>query len=89
MDDLKRLLLEAPDSQLDAKMRPYIEKWDEPPTALQVLEVWDYCVHGSLASSFVLIALECLYDTAIAREGITREAVESQATWRDELLKGR
>ena len=75
-------LLKAPDSQLDAKMKPLIEAWDKPPKALQVLEVLDYCVNGSLASTFMMRILEMLLGAAIKREETTYEAVVSQASWR-------
>lgn len=82
MDELIETLLKAPDSQLDAKMKPYIEKWDKPPTAIQVLEVLDYCVNGSLASGMVVRLLEMILGDAIKREGTTYEAVTAKATWR-------
>ena len=50
MKALKEALLKAPDSQLDACMFPLIEKWDDNPTALQILEVLDECIYSALAS---------------------------------------
>jgi hypothetical protein len=75
-------LLKAPDSQLDASLKPFIVKWGKPPTALQVLEVLDYCVNGSLASGFVVRVLEMLLSEAIKREDTTYEAVVVQTSWR-------
>ena len=82
MEDFKKLLLTAPDGQLDASMRPLIEKWDSPAKAIQVLEVLDHCVHASLASGFTVRLLQMLYDAALKNEGVTHEDVAKLATWR-------
>ncbi len=82
-DNLKTALLSAPESQLDAKMKPLIEKWGEPPTAIQLLEVLDHCIHGALASSLVVKLLQLLYDDTLKAEGTTHEEVVKLATWRD------
>jgi hypothetical protein len=76
-------LLEAPDSQLDAAMKPLIQKWSDPPTPHQILEVLDHCIHGSLASGFVVTLLQISYDEACKREGLTHEDVTNNAVWRD------
>ncbi len=75
-------ILEAPDSQLDQSMKLLVKKWSDPPQALQVLEVLDYCVHASLASGFMMIVFETLFADALEREGTTREEVVAKATWR-------
>ena len=80
--ELKELLLQAPDTQLDASMFPLIEKWSDPETALQVLEVLDKCIFCSLASGFTVTLLQHLYDAALKRENTTNEEVSKQATWR-------
>jgi hypothetical protein len=85
MKEIVEHLLKAPDRQLDAQMKPLIEKWSDPPTALQVLEVLDYCIHGSLASGFVVSVLQILYDMRCKAEGVTHEQLEPQATWRNKL----
>jgi hypothetical protein len=82
MSDLIKGLLQAPATQLDDVVKPKIEKWDDPPTALQVLEVLDIVVYDALASSFVVKVLEVVLDMAIKRENTTYEAVVAQATWR-------
>ena len=79
---LKALLLEASDSQLDARMKPYIEKWDEPPQALQVLEVLDYCIHGSLTSAFTVKLLQIILDLRLKAEHTTLDHILPGATWR-------
>lgn len=81
-DDLIQTLLKAPDRQLDARMKPLIEKWDKPAKAIQILEVLDHCVNGSLASGVVVRLFEILLGGAIKREETTYEAVVAQATWR-------
>lgn len=82
MKEIVDHLLKAPDSQLDACMKPLIEKWGNPPTALQILEVTDHCIHGSLASGFVVALLQTLYDMQCKAEGTTHAEVVKQATWR-------
>lgn len=80
------LLLMGSDSMLDASMHPLIRKWDEEPTAIQILEVLDHCIHGALASGFVVKALQVAYDLACIRESTTHEEVVKLATWREEHL---
>jgi len=83
MSELAKMLLEAPDSQLDAAMKPYIEKWSDPPKAIQILEVLDHCIHGSLANDLVIKALQLFYDQACKVEGVTHAALVPQAVWRN------
>lgn len=83
MKELRDYLLKAPDTQLDAAMKPLIEKWDDEPTPLQVLEVLDHCIHGSLASGFVVAALQAVYDVQCKKANTTHEEVVKQATWRE------
>jgi hypothetical protein len=78
-------LLKAPDHQLDEQMKLLIEKWQEPPTALQVLEVLDCCIYGSLASGFIVSVLQALYDIRCKKEGTTHEEVQKLAVWRKQL----
>lgn len=82
MDELKELLLQAPDGQLDKGIKPLIEKWSEPPKALEVLEVLDQCVHGGLASPFTMMVIENIMNEAIKTENTKYEEVVKQATWR-------
>jgi hypothetical protein len=85
MKEIVEHLLKAPDHQLDARMKPLIEKWTEPPTALQVLEVLDCCINGALASGFVVAVLQALYDIRCKEEGTTHEDVVKLAEWRKRL----
>lgn len=82
MKEIKQMLLLAPDSELDSCMFPLIEKWDDTPTAIQVMEVLDYCVHSGLASGFVITLLETMVENAIKEENITREQLIEKAVWR-------
>ena len=80
---MKEILLEAPDSIIDASMKPLIEKWSDPTKALEILEVLDYCIHGSLAAGFVVSTLQILYNEALQKEGLTHEELTKSATWRE------
>ena len=79
---MKQLMLEAPDGQLDASMMPLIEKWDDPPTSLQILEVLDKCINYGLASGFVVSALQIMLDTTMINEETTLEQLVPLAVWR-------
>jgi hypothetical protein len=83
MGELATILLAFSDAQLDAAMHPLIKAWDKEPTALQILEVLDHCIHGALASSFVVSALQAYYELALKREGKKHEDMVPLATWRD------
>jgi len=80
----KQILLMAPETQLDASMKPLIEKWLEPPTPIQVLEVLDHCIHGALASGIVVSLLQTMYKKTCDRDNTTHEEVIKNATWRTE-----
>jgi hypothetical protein len=85
VSDVASLLLSAPESQLDAAMRPLIERWSKPPKAIEVLEVLDKCIHGSLASGFVVSTLQIIYDARLTEEKTSHDAVTRLATWRGDL----
>jgi len=82
-EDIKELLLEAPEGQLDASMKDLIKNWAIPIPSIQILEVIDKSVNASLASSFVIFALESIYNDALSRENISHEEVVKLATWRN------
>jgi hypothetical protein len=86
MSEMKQLFLTAPDGQLDACMKPLIEKWDDEPTSLQILEVLDHCIYSALASGFVVTVLQTMYDAALKVEGKTHEDNLVNATWRNEAM---
>lgn len=83
---LKTMLLEAPDDQLDHNLFYLVEKWEgEDPTALQLLELLDHCVYGAGASEFVMGLLNTFLKIAMEREGVSYDRLTSQAVWRDTL----
>lgn len=82
---IKETLLEAPEGQLDPCVFPLIEKWNDEPTALQILEVLDNCVNGGLASQFVMVLFESLLDMTIKKENTTYEELLKLATWREKI----
>jgi len=79
---MKEALLKAPDSQLDATMLPYLQRWSDPPKAIEVLEVLDHCIHGALASTLVVKLLQQEYQDALKREALTHDQLVPSATWR-------
>ena len=83
MKDIKKMLLEAPDSQLDSSMKPLIEKWSEVPTALEILEVVDQVVYSSLGSGFTVQLLHFLLNDALGREQTSLDELAQKATWRN------
>lgn len=85
MSNLKEHLITAPDTQLDQAMREYIkEHWKNEPTALEILEVLDKCVHFALASGLVVMILETMLQTAMKNEHTSMPELEARATWRAE-----
>lgn len=79
---LKQLMLEAPEGQLDPSVLPLIEKWDDEPKAIQILEVLDECIHYGLASGFVVSSLQTMLEFALKNEGITLDHIVAHAVWR-------
>lgn len=85
MPTLREHLLQAPDRHLDASMLPLIKGWMEPPYAIEVLEVLDHCAHSALASDFVIMVLNSLYDEALDREQKTNDDIVKLADWRSKF----
>jgi hypothetical protein len=81
--EIINLLLRAPDTQIDACIKPLISKWSDPPTPIQVLEVLDNCINGGLASGFVVTLLQEIYQITCKNNDITHDEVIKQAHWRD------
>lgn len=80
---IKSLMLDAPEGMLDPNLKPLIEKWDDEPKAIQLLEVLDACIWGGAASGFVVKTLQALYDEAREKEGVSHEQVCEHAPWRN------
>lgn len=83
VQELREHLLKAPDSQLDAAVKPMIEKWDDEPTPIQILEVLDLVIHDALGSDFMVSVLQAIYDVQCKKFNTTHEDVVKQATWRE------
>lgn len=80
------LLKTIPPMMVDAKMQAQILTWDDPPKALQVLEVLDKCISGALAADMVVQLLQGVYNDLLISEGITHEDLLPKAIWRKEAL---
>lgn len=85
MKGFKQIMLLAPDTQLDSCMKPLIEKWSDPPKAIEILEVLDRCIFSSLCTGFVVTVLEHQYKVALNAEGLTEKEITVQARWRTKL----
>jgi hypothetical protein len=83
MNSIKQGYLSAPDTQIDPHIKPLIEEWSDPPTALQMLRVLDAMVHGGSASAFAVSSLDTFMRIALKQEGTTFEALVDQAHWRE------
>lgn len=83
--NIKDLLLQAPDSQLDNSMKELIKKWSDPVSALEVLEVLDKSAYFSLASDFTMQVLHLSLNEALGREQTSLEELTKKATWREDI----
>lgn len=81
----KEIWLEAPVEQMAGVIKNIIrEKWDDEPSAIQILEVVDHCVYWGASSDFVVTALNAYMHIALKNEGKTYEQLVTEATWREE-----
>lgn len=80
--NLKEILLQALESQLDPSVQNLIQSWDDTPKAIQVLEALDQCVRYSSGSGFVVIFLHYILEDSIKQENTTYEEIVKLATWR-------
>jgi hypothetical protein len=80
---MKDLLLQAPDSQIDAQLKNLIGKWSETPKSIEVLESLDHCVRYSSGSDFVVSVLRAILEQSMKVENTDYDTVVSQATWRN------
>ena len=79
---MKQLYLQAPDDQIAKEIIPLIEKWDDEPKAIQVLETLDAIVYNGAGSSFAVSSLDLYVKQLLIKEGITYEELLKQAHWR-------
>lgn len=82
MIELKSLLLQAPDGQLDSSLFPLIEEWSDPPKAIEILEVLDKVIYSSLGSGFTVNVLQLVYNETLQKEGKTHDEMIPLAVWR-------
>ena len=85
MNELKQLLLDAPEDQIDAGARHSIATWSEPPKALEIFRTLDECVYGAMTSGFVVQVLETMLVVQSKEENLTRAQLEELAIWREKL----
>ena len=81
----KAMWLEAPDGQLDTRLRDdVVNRWDDEPTAIQLLELLDKVKYTGGGSGFTVQSLKIMYDFTLKQEGKTHEDLVPLATWRTE-----
>ena len=85
MNELKQLLLDAPEDQIDAGARQSIATWSEPPKALEIFRTLDECVYSAMTSGFVVQVLETMLVVQSKEENLTRAQLEELAIWREKL----
>jgi hypothetical protein len=73
------------EDHIDSSMNQWIGEWSDPPKAIEILRVLDYCIFSSLASGFVVLILDLLYTEALEAEGLTNDQVSEFAVWRDKM----
>lgn len=84
-ETFKDLLLIAPAGALDHVVIELIKKWDDEPTALQLLETLDNMICFGSASEFaVRLVTAKMYSTLII-ENQTYDQLVEQAIWRNHL----
>jgi hypothetical protein len=76
-------LLKVPDAQLDYRMKLFIQRWSDPATPIQILEVLDLCIHEALASGYVVSELQILYDDSCKANNVSHEDIIKDAIWRN------
>lgn len=80
--EMVQALLKFSDRSLDPAMKEKMRGWSDPPRAIEVLEVVDKIIFGSLATGVILSTLQMGLDQLIEREGITHEELVKDAVWR-------
>ncbi len=85
MDSLRDLYLAAPAGQIDSQLKLLIEKWNDEPTAIQLLEVVDKAIYWGAATTFAVSSLQTCLNIAMRREGKELADLLPLATWRDEM----
>lgn len=86
LKEMLDLLRTIPPGLCAPELQAKILTWDDPPTALQVLEVTDRAINGSLASHHVVMLLQALYEDLLLAEGVRHEDLVLKAHWRNAAL---
>lgn len=79
---VKTYIASVSDRMVDPVMKQEVAALSDPPKAVDVLDILDKAVHGSLCSDFEIRLLDGLLNSLIELEGTTFEAVASQAPFR-------
>lgn len=82
MDDLLTLLKSTPESQLSPQIREKVEKWVEPVSAINILEVLDDVVHTGGGSGFIVKVFDLMLTESMDRENTFYDDLVKQAHWR-------
>lgn len=79
----KSLMLEAPFGHMDQPLRELIEtKWDDDPSALQLLEALDHIAFCASATPFVQGAIKVLMEIKLEQDKVSYADLIKQAGWR-------
>lgn len=72
-----------PHASVDHVLVKLINNFDEVPKAIQILEVVDKAIHGSLASGFYVSLFQIMLEMALKNEGIVLADIVPKACWRN------
>ena len=59
---IRDMFLDAPVGQIDEPLMDVIKKWDNEPTAVQVLEAIDNAIFCASTSEFVVTVMQMFYE---------------------------
>jgi hypothetical protein len=82
-ENMLKTLLQLSDDALDNNIKVLIRNWNFNPSALQILEILDKCIYGSLCDSFCIKLFEILLESKIKEENTTYDEVVKKAYWRE------
>lgn len=82
-NELKQLLLQAPENQIDPYIKNYIRLWPEDPSSIDILYVLDLGIKKSQVSDFVVKILEIMLKESLIKEKITYDELLNKAHWRN------
>lgn len=83
METMKELFARAPEVEIDPSLQPIIQRWDDEPSAVQVLELLDHGTHSGGLSDFVISALRIMLTQAMNSEGLAWNDLVAKVTWRE------